>query len=153
MKKLLMILPMVFLLCSTFGCQQGEEVTEEPAVDIAAEEAAIRETDAAMVKSAEAKDVDGMTSFLAEDFVSSGATNYGDKEGFHKFWTEQLSQEGAAVNWVTEKVVVADSGDLAYAMGTVENTRIVEGETRTNKATFLVVWQKQPDGNWKVVAM
>ena len=29
MKKLLMILPLVILLCFTFGCQQGEEVSNE----------------------------------------------------------------------------------------------------------------------------
>ena len=32
MKKLLMVIPLVFLLCLTFGCQQGEEgITEEEA--------------------------------------------------------------------------------------------------------------------------
>jgi hypothetical protein len=29
MKKLFMVLPLVFLLCFTFSCQQGEEVAEE----------------------------------------------------------------------------------------------------------------------------
>ena len=29
MKKLFMVIPLVFLLCFTFGCQQGEEVAEE----------------------------------------------------------------------------------------------------------------------------
>jgi hypothetical protein len=28
MKKLLIIIPLVFLLCITFGCQQGEKVAE-----------------------------------------------------------------------------------------------------------------------------
>ena len=37
MKKLYMVLPLVFLLCFTFGCQQGEEVAEEPVVDLDAE--------------------------------------------------------------------------------------------------------------------
>jgi hypothetical protein len=31
MKKLLLILPLVFLLCFTFSCQKAEEVAEEPA--------------------------------------------------------------------------------------------------------------------------
>ena len=31
MKKLFVILPLVFLLCFTFGCQKAEEVAEEPA--------------------------------------------------------------------------------------------------------------------------
>ncbi|UCE42252.1 MAG: lipocalin-like domain-containing protein [Candidatus Aminicenantes bacterium] len=38
MKKLFMILPMVVLLCFAFGCQQGEEVAAEPAVDVKAED-------------------------------------------------------------------------------------------------------------------
>jgi hypothetical protein len=29
MKKLFMVIPLVFLLCFTFSCQQGEEVAEE----------------------------------------------------------------------------------------------------------------------------
>ena len=33
MKKLVMILPMVLVLCFTFGCQKGEEAAEEPVVD------------------------------------------------------------------------------------------------------------------------
>ena len=38
MKKLLMILPLVFLLCFTFNCKQAEEVAEEPVVDVEAED-------------------------------------------------------------------------------------------------------------------
>jgi len=33
MKKSLMVIPLVFLLCFTFGCQQGEEVAEEMIVE------------------------------------------------------------------------------------------------------------------------
>ena len=44
MKKLLMIIPLVFLLCFTFGCQQAEEVAEESVeTNQNADEAAIRE--------------------------------------------------------------------------------------------------------------
>ena len=42
MKKLFMILPLVFLLCFTFSCQQGEEVAEEPVVDVEAEKAVVK---------------------------------------------------------------------------------------------------------------
>jgi len=41
MKKPLMVIPLVFLLCFTFNCQQGEEVVEESAVDVEAEKEAI----------------------------------------------------------------------------------------------------------------
>lgn len=41
MKKLLMVIPLVLLLCFTFSYQKGEEVAEEPVVDIEAEKEAI----------------------------------------------------------------------------------------------------------------
>ncbi len=43
MKKLLTVIPLVILLCFTFGCQQkGEEVSEEAVIDIEAEKAAVK---------------------------------------------------------------------------------------------------------------
>ncbi|NIM59869.1 MAG: hypothetical protein GTO16_13160, partial [Candidatus Aminicenantes bacterium] len=42
MKKLLSVIPLVILLCFTFGCQQGEEVAEEPVVDVEADIAALK---------------------------------------------------------------------------------------------------------------
>ncbi len=38
MKKLLMVIPLVFLLCLTYGCQRGEEVSEGPVVDVETKE-------------------------------------------------------------------------------------------------------------------
>jgi steroid delta-isomerase-like uncharacterized protein len=34
MKKLFLILPLICLLCFTLGCQKGEEVADEPVVDV-----------------------------------------------------------------------------------------------------------------------
>lgn len=42
MKKLLTIIPLVILLCFTRGCQQAEEVTEEPEVDVEADVKALK---------------------------------------------------------------------------------------------------------------
>jgi proline iminopeptidase len=42
MKKLFMILPLVFLLCFAFGCQKAEEVAEEPAVDVETKEEGVK---------------------------------------------------------------------------------------------------------------
>jgi hypothetical protein len=36
MKKLLLILPLVFLLCFTFSCELRKERDEEPAMDVEA---------------------------------------------------------------------------------------------------------------------
>ena len=76
-----------------------------------------------------------------------------DKAWYREYWTDQFSKEGAETSWITDEVTVADSGDLAYTLSTAEHVRIVEGELRTSKQTFLAVWKKQTDGSWKVVAV
>jgi ketosteroid isomerase-like protein len=47
----------------------------------------------------------------------------------------------------TTKVEVANSNDLAYALGfyTIDSPP-------ADKGTFLDVWKKQPDGSWKITA-
>lgn len=152
MKKLLTIIPLAILLCFSFSCQQAEEMAEEPAVDLEVEREAVREADTGWSTAFREKDVDAIPTFLADDCVITGADIFRDKEWYREFWTEQFSQEGAETSWVTDKVILADPGDLAYTLSTAEHIRIVEGETRTSKQTFLAVWKKQADGSWKVVA-
>ncbi|MEE8113118.1 MAG: hypothetical protein V3T23_02065, partial [Nitrososphaerales archaeon] len=53
----------------------------------------------------------------------------------------------------TTKVEVSRSGDLAYSHGTYEETvNDPEGNPVTNKEKWVTVYEKQPDGTWKVVA-
>jgi len=48
---------------------------------------------------------------------------------------------------------VSRSGDLAYSHGTYEETvNDREGNPVTNKEKWVTVYEKQPDGTWKVVA-
>ena len=62
MKKLLMVIPLVILLCFTFGCQQGEEVAEEPVVDIEAEKEAVAESLQKLVDAAVSEDMEKLKS-------------------------------------------------------------------------------------------
>ncbi len=63
MKRLLMIIPLVILLCFTFSCQQGEEVAEEPAVDVEAETEAVAESFQQLIDAAVKGDIEKMKSF------------------------------------------------------------------------------------------
>ncbi len=69
MKKLLLILPLVFLLCFTFGYQkQAEE--EKPAVDITADIEALKDMNNERIVASFAGELDRMVSFyFAEDAV------------------------------------------------------------------------------------
>ena len=71
MKKLLLILPLVFLVFFTFSCQKIEEVAEEPAVDIEAEKANVKLVMEQYVKAWKTLDMDLYSSIFshAEDLV------------------------------------------------------------------------------------
>ena len=152
MKKFLALLFLAVMFCFSVSCQQGEEVAEEPAVDLEAEREAVRVADMGWSNAFREKDVDAIPTFLADDCVITGANMFRDKAWYREYWTDQFSKEGAETSWITDEVTVADSGDLAYTLSTAEHVRIVEGELRTSKQTFLAVWKKQTDGSWKVVA-
>ena len=87
MKKLLLILSLVLLLCFTFSCQKAEEVAEEPAVDIEAEREAIGEAFKVWIGAFDAKDRDGMLSLISDDAVILYGSQLRDKTWIGEFWS------------------------------------------------------------------
>ena len=152
MKKLLMIMSLVLVLCFTFGCQKGEEVVEEPAVDIVAEEEALSETCEAWLLDGTKHDLEHNMSYLADDVISVGATMQ-DKEGMRKFYSDFFSTGGYWTNQSIVRVKVSKSGDMGYTTVSFETVEIVDGETTTTKGGINFIWGKQADGTWKVVAL
>ena len=69
MKKLFMVLPLVFLLCFTFSCQQGEEVAEEPVVDVEADIAAIESLTNQVMNAWNEGDFEAFMATIADDAV------------------------------------------------------------------------------------
>jgi len=148
MKKLLMILPLVLVLCFTFSCQKGEEVAEEPAVDIAAETEALKQAFGELAKAAKAKDLELMASKWADDLISF----MGDREAIRAFFAERFEQ-GISMEYSLDKIDISASGDLGYTAFSFEAFKVEEGETISMDKGFNVsVWKKQADGTWKQVA-
>ena len=72
MKKLFMILPLVLVLCFTFGCKQGEEVADEVTLD-EAKKSEITETIkelTAEVFNAGSRDLDEMFSYFSDNTIT-----------------------------------------------------------------------------------
>jgi ketosteroid isomerase-like protein len=151
MKQLLLILPLVLLFCFTFSCQKAEDVAEEPAVDMAAEEAAVREAYSAMSKSGPAKDADLFLSYCADDIISAAGILQ-DKEGVREFYTDWFSKGNYWANDSIDKIVLAASGDLALVIYSYERFWVEDGETKSVKGTDDMTWKKQEDGTWKILA-
>jgi ketosteroid isomerase-like protein len=63
-----------------------------------------------------------------------------------------MQQAHFALSFAADKVVVARSGDIAYETGTYSMTLSdTKKKAATEKGHYVVVWQKQSDGSWKVV--
>ena len=67
-------------------------------------------------------------------------------------WTALLSPK-IVLSWKAIKVDVAQSGDLAYLVGTYElSSKDAQGKPVSDRGKIMEVFRKQADGTWKVVA-
>jgi ketosteroid isomerase-like protein len=121
----------------------------------AAEEAAIREADAASLRAIGAKNMDATLSWYDEGasiLIPNVPTATG-REEIRKAWAQMFAIPGFNLAPKTTKVEVAGSGDLAYAQGLYEFSATDPGGAPvTDRGKFVVVWKKQPGGAWKIVA-
>jgi len=153
MKRLFMVIPLVFLLCFTFSCQKGEEAAEEAVAGVAAlsdeDVAAIKALGPALDEAALAGDWDAVVALFTEDgewMGPNGPTIQG-----HSAMTEWIE---STVMTVTEHkiefVEVDGYGDMAYAKGTYVETYSVESveEPIKDEGKVLTILRKQSDGSW-----
>ena len=153
MKKFLMIIPLVILLCFTFSCQAYEE---KPAVDITADIEALKNMVDEWMALYNAGDFERLVSFYyAEDAVTMP-----DNEpilegreailsGFKK--DNEMNDSSQVDSSITEDVRV--SGDLAMVRGVDIgiNTPKGGGEPIKYNQKWVGIFERQPDGTWKCI--
>ena len=156
MKKLLTIIPLVFLLCFTFSCQQAEEVAEEPVVDIDADIAAIKEMGNQYAVAINTGDFELWISLWADDGVQMPPETLAriGKEQIREAMTpvfEQMTLD-ITITSIEDAKVYGDLG-LTRCNYTLDVTPKAGGETihamRDGKA--LTLYEKQSDGSWKMI--
>jgi len=138
---------LALLLLST-ACNQAPPDTR------AADEAAIRDTDAQWAKTAGAHDLEGTVAYYTDDasLLAPNVPIATGSQAIHAAWAGLLGP-GTSISWQATKVEVARSSDLASIMGTYQLTmKDPQGNPVTDKGKFVEVWKKQADGKWKVVA-
>ncbi len=149
--RLLFVFLLVGLAAIVVGCQP--QPPPEPPDTRAADEAAIRAASSAWMQAVSAKDLDKMMSFLAADAqgLYSGSEPVIGQEAIRESWSKEMEDPNYALSWETTKVKVARLSDLAYEMGTYEETRSdARKRPQTTKGKYLTIWEKQADGTWKV---
>jgi ketosteroid isomerase-like protein len=151
MKKSLMIIPLVILLCFTFSCQQGEEVAEEVGVKALsdADVAAIKALGPAFNKAMLAGDWGAFFEMLSEDFLMLPPNNPAIKgRSAYKAWIKSMGVMITECNYQFNEI--DGYGDIAYATATYTETFSLEGveEPIYDEGKILTILRKQPDGSW-----
>jgi ketosteroid isomerase-like protein len=74
------------------------------------------------------------------------------KDAIRKYVSDAFATPGFSITWQTDKVEVAQSGDLAYSTGTDRmSLNGPDGKSVTEESRGVAIWKKQPDGSWKCV--
>ena len=155
MKKLLLVIPLVILLCFTFGCRQGEEVAEEPAVDVEADVKALKALSDEFDALLNAGDPEGLVALIyAEDAVRMPPNEpmWKGKAAILARMKKRAELYTYYLDNVPEDAQV--DGDLAFMRGTFTGTVTPKagGEPIQLKGKWMAVYKRQVDGSWKCIA-
>src|SRR5437764_2772685 len=118
----------------------------KPAIDLAKEEAAIRQTDAQWLAAAKSRDVEKAVSFWSEDatILQPETPPVVGRAAIRKYVSEAFASPDFSITFVTDTVTVAASGDMAYETGRDTITfRPPGGKRMTINNRGVVVWKKQ----------
>lgn len=165
MTKYLSVIPLVFLLCLASGCQKGEEVAGEPAMDIAAEKEAIISRYNQTLSRFEALQKEGDISAIADFYANAhtedavlmldgepaiiGIDNIRAyiKDNFSKVLSEYVFE---FPNWNTEELIIAGRWAFHRFNGIAVLRPKIGGESIELDRKYLDIWKKSPEGDWKI---
>ena len=122
--------------------------------ELAAAEAAIRESDAQWVAAAKTASVDAWMAFYSTDAVvmAPNVQIASDHEHVRQAVADLLALPHLSIAWHPIKVEVARSDDLAYLIGAYElGYDDVRGSRVSDRGKLLEIWRRQPDGGWKCI--
>lgn len=144
------------LLLLASGCKQqpGADSPAQSADNHAKDEQAVRDTDTQWAKTAGTHDVDGTVAYYTDDAVlmPPNGPKVTGKQAIRAAWVT-LAAPDVVLTWSPAKVDVSQSGDLAYIVGTYEDSfKDAKGKPAKDRGKTLEVFRKQTDGSWKVVA-
>jgi uncharacterized protein (TIGR02246 family) len=145
----MLVVAVAILACMGSCAPQAAPDTRE------ADERAIREIEIEWSKAIAAKDVERCMSFYADDAsaLEPGKPMVTGKDAMRKGMAAFLAIPGMSITFQTAKVLVARGGDLAYTHLTYAMTvNDAKGKPVNDTGKGVMVYRKQPDGKWKIVA-
>lgn len=151
MKKATLLI--VAALIGLSACKPAEQ--KAPKVDLAAEEQAIRAKESAWMAAYNKADAKGLMGQYEYDasLAANGAALMTDAVGRGIFLEGMARDPALKVDFSSDRIIVAASGDLASSRGhyTMTYTDPVTKQPKTEKGSYLTVYRKGEDGSWKAV--
>jgi len=147
-----MVLPLVFLLCFTFGCQQQvEEVAEEPVVDVEADVEALKSLRDVCSRAWNEGDYEGFMAIIDEEamFLPPNAPTFGGMETIRSIYRTEFDTFDFDLTITTEEIHVC--GDLAFSRENWKGSANPKDGSEPNifDNKNLVILKRQIDGSWK----
>lgn len=147
------------VLASGCGAKKDEAPAEaapppEPAIDLTAEEQAIRNRSGEWMNYANAKDAASMaTKIFAPDgiLIADEKAYRGPAAIQAKFEADFKEMPDALVSWTSDQVRVSSSGDFAIENGSFNFDPDGDGNKPAVQGTFSTTWTKV-DGEWRVLS-
>jgi uncharacterized protein (TIGR02246 family) len=135
------------------GCAQ---TSSAPSVDLAAEEAKIRELEETHMKNFASKDMDKIMAFYADDatFITTGGPALKGKDAIRKGLAGMVADPNLNLQFKADRVDVGKSGDVAFTQGSYQLT-VSDAKTKkplNDKGSYVTTYRKQADGSWKAVS-
>jgi len=145
------------LMLTLSGCQKAQAPAGAAKADTAAIGEAIKADEKAWSDQFQdkARTVDTLTSHYASDafFLAPGIGPTTGIADIRKAYEAGLKDPNFNISFASDKVDVAESGDLATSHGrfTETYTDPATKKAKSDSGTFLTVYRKQSDGSWKAV--
>lgn len=146
----------LFIVAAVIGlsaCKPAEQKAAK--VDVAAEEQAIRAKETAWMAAYNKRDGKELAGqYEAEASLAANGTKLmTDAVGRGLFLDSMASDPALKVDFASDRVIVAASGDLASSRGhyTMTYTDPVTKQPKTETGNYLTVYRKSSDGSWKAV--
>lgn len=151
MRKASLLLVVVAL--GVAGCKPAADRPVK--VDAAAEEAAIRAKETAWMQAYNQHDAKALAGQYADDasLASNGTALMTDTVGRSLFLDTMAKDPALKVDFASDRIIVAASGELASSRGhyTMTYTDPATRQPKTEKGSYLTVYRKAADGSWKAV--
>ena len=140
-------------LAACSGAGDGGMAQEEPAIDLAAEEAAVRQVNETWLERFRAGDAEGVAALFVEDGWTIGDDGLRDGRAaiLADMTEEYAANPDATADWGAKQVWVAASGDLAVERGWWQYDPDGAGEAPGDEGEYITILTKVGD-QWMVLA-